>query len=260
MEQSGQVHYLGHMTWPEVAELSQRTNVALVPTGATEAHGPHLPLETDVIIALGSCYRAARRLWEENIECLITPPLFYGVTNFGLPFAGTISISEQALHEIIVGICRSLAQHGFTAIVISNHHLEPAHFDTIKQAAREVTASGVARVAVPDVRDPRWAATLSEEFRAGARHGGSYETSLVMAERPELVRDAIRAALSPVWIDLPRKIREGARSFKEAGSEHAYFGNPAVASVEEGERLFAALVDMLVTTVKELLTTSGGGR
>jgi len=74
------------------------------------------------------------------------------------------------------------------------------------------------------------------------------------------VRDAIRAALSPVWIDLPRKIREGARSFKEAGSEHAYFGNPAVASVEEGERLFAALVDMLVTTVKELLTTSGGGR
>lgn len=248
-----QFHYLGHMTWPEVAELSQRTTVALVPTGATEAHGPHLPLETDVIIALGSCYRAARRLLEENIECLITPPVFYGVTNFGLPFAGTISISEQALREVILGICRSLARHGFTTIVFSNHHLEPAHFDTIKQAAQEITESGIARVAVPDVRDPRWAATLSEEFRAGARHGGAYETSLVMAERPELVREAIRVQLPPVWIDLPAQIRAGARSFKDAGSEQAYFGNPAAASVEKGEQLFAALTEMLVTTVKELL-------
>ncbi len=249
------VYYLGHMTWPEVAELARRTNVVLIPTGATEAHGPHLPLETDVIIAMGSCTRAARRLAEDGIECLITPPLHYGVTNFGLPFAGTVSVSEEALGELVMGICRSLARHGFTVQVFSNHHLEPAHFETLKRAAREVTERGIAHVAVPDVRDPRWAASLSEEFRAGARHGGAYETSLVMAERPELVREAVRAALPPVWIDLPRRIREGARSFKEAGSEQAYFGNPAAASVEEGEQLFAALADMLVTTVKELLST-----
>ncbi|MDQ7029575.1 MAG: creatininase family protein [Ardenticatenia bacterium] len=256
MSTDTRLHYLGHMTWPEVAELSQRTNVVLIPTGATEAHGPHLPLETDVIIALGSCSRAARRLAQEGIECLITPPLHYGVTNFGLPFAGTISISEAALSELIMGICGSLARHGFTVQVFSNHHLEPAHFDTLKRTAREVTERGIAHVAVPDVRDPRWAASLSEEFRAGARHGGAYETSLVMAERPALVREAIRAQLPPVWIDLPQRIREGARSFKEAGSAQAYFGNPAAASVEEGEQLFAALADMLVTTVKDLLSTS----
>ena len=248
------VFYLAEMTWTEVAELARQTSVALVPTGATEAHGPHLPLETDVMIAQGSCRRAAALLAQEGIPVVIAPPFSYGVTNFGMPFAGTITIPAETLTQLVVGVCQSLATHGFTHIVFSNHHLEPAHFAAIKEGARQVTEAGIARVAVPDVRDERWAATLSEEFRAGARHAGAYETSLVMAERPDLVREEVRQQLAPVWIDLPERIREhGARTFQEAGSDMAYFGDPAQASVEEGEQLFQALAAMLVTTVKELL-------
>jgi creatinine amidohydrolase len=246
------VHYLAEMTWPEVAELARRTHVALVPTGATEAHGPHLPHETDVIIAQGSCRRAAERLAERGIECLIAPPLNYGVTNFGMPFAGTITIPPDTLTQLVEAICRSLASHGFNIIVFSNHHLEPAHFQAIKEGARRVTASGVAKVAVPDVRSERWAAALTEEFRAGARHAGSYETSLVMADRPELVRESERTALSPVWIDLPDRIlNHGARTFKEAGSEEAYFGDPARASATEGQQIFEALAQMIAANVEE---------
>jgi creatinine amidohydrolase len=242
------------MTWPEVAELAQQSQVALIPTGATEAHGPHLPLETDVIIAQGSCRRAAERLAAENILCLIAPPFYYGVTNFGMPFAGTVTIPTETLTQLVVAVCQSLAGHGFTRLVFSNHHLEPAHFAAIKEGARQVTESGVARVAVPDVRDERWAATLTEEFRAGARHAGAYETSLVMADRPDLVRGDKQRALPPVWIDLPDRIRHyGAQTFKEAGSNMAYFGDPAKASAEEGEMIFQALARMLATTVKELL-------
>lgn len=246
--------YLAEMTWPEVAALAGRTTVALVPTGATEAHGPHLPLETDVIIAQGSCCRAAARLEKEGIACVITPPFHFGVTNFGMPFAGTITIPDEVLRDLVVAVCRSLAQHGFRHIVFSNHHLEPAHVQVLKQAALNVTASGAAAVAVPDVREERWARTLSAEFRAGARHAGAYETSLVMAEAPHLVREGLRLALEPLWIDLPDRIlNHGARTFREAGSEDAYFGDPAKATEEEGRALFDALTAMVVTTVKELL-------
>lgn len=248
------LYYLAEMTWPEVAELSQRTPVALVPTGATEAHGPHLPLETDVIIAQGSCRRAAKLLAAEGIESVIAPPFYYGVTNFGMPFAGTVTIPEETLTQLVMAVCQSLATHGFTRIVFSNHHLEPAHFAAIKEGAHRVTESKQARVAVPDVRDERWAATLTEEFRQGARHAGSYETSLIMADRPDLVREDQRQGLEPIWIDLPDRIRNhGARTFKDAGSDWAYFGDPTQASIEEGEMIFEALAQMFATAVKELL-------
>jgi len=247
------LYFLADLTWREVAALAHRTNLALVPCGATEAHGPHLPLQTDVIIAQGACRRSALQLAREEIFCAIAPPFAYAVTNFGMPFAGTVSIPEVTLTQLVVSVCESLATHGFTRIVFSNHHLEPANFNAIKTGARQVTESGIARVAVPDVREARWAATLTAEFRAGSRHAGSYETSLVMAERLDLVREDQRRDLKPVWIDLPQKIRDGARTFKDAGSELAYFGDPARASIEEGEKIFDALALMLVTTVKELM-------
>ncbi len=240
------------MTFVQVAALAKRTNLALVPTGATEAHGPHLPLQTDVIIAQGACRRAAALLEAQNIACAIAPPFYYGMTNFGMPFAGTVTIPAATLTQMVIALCESLAAHGFTRIVFSNHHLEPAHFAAIKEGARLVNEAQVARVAVPDVREARWAETLTEEFRAGSRHAGSYETSLVMAERPDLVREAERKNLAPVWIDLPAQIRQGARTFQEAGSEMAYFGNPAQASAEEGEKIFDALARMIVVSAEEL--------
>jgi creatinine amidohydrolase len=248
------VHILAEMSWLEVAEVAKRTAVALIPTGATEAHGPHLPLETDVIIAQESCRRAALLLAQEGLECVIAPPFYYGVTNFGMPFAGTVTMPAETLTQLVISVCQSLAQHGFNRIVFSNHHLEPAHFAAIKEGATAVSQSGIARVAVPDVREARWANTLTAEFRAGARHAGSYETSLVMAARPDLVREEKRQALSAVWIDLPDRIRQhGATTFKEAGSDLAYFGDPAKASVAEGEMIFAALARMVAESVKEVI-------
>jgi creatinine amidohydrolase len=254
------LNYLAEMTWPEVAAVAQRSSVALVPAGATEAHGPHLPLETDVIIAQGSCRLAAEALAADGIECVIAPPFYYGVTHFGMPFAGTVTVPAETLTQLVTAVCQSLAQHGFKHIVFSNHHLEPAHFAAIKEGARQVNESGVARVAVPDVRDERWASTLTDEFRAGARHAGSYETSLVMAATPELVREEERRQLQPVWIDLPERIRQGARTFREAGSEWAYFGDPARASVSEGEMLFEALAQMIAVSVKEVLAITWPGQ
>ena len=139
------------------------------------------------------------------------------------------------------------------ALSVQERHLEPAHVDSIHEAIRLVTEETGQAVAFPDKRRRRWAATLTEEFRRGDCHAGRYETSLVLAARPELVREEVRAALERVPISIAEQIRAGAATFHEAGGTEAYFGSPAEASREEGEASYEALSDMLVTAVLETL-------
>jgi creatinine amidohydrolase len=240
------------LPWTSIAAALGETGTAILPVGATEAHGPHLPLNTDALIAVEAARRAAVHLRQQGVAALVLPPLSYVVTEAGRPFAGTISIRPATLRALVTDIGQALAEQGVHTLCITSHHLEPAHLATLHGAAESIRASTLCQVAVPDPRDPRWSATLGEEFQRGARHGGSYETSLVWAVRPDLVRTDLLAELEPVWIDLPARLRAGARTFKEAGSALAYFGDPARASPEEGHRLFDALAAMIAASVLEL--------
>lgn len=244
---------LGELTWIEARDILRETRLAILPAGATEAHGPHLPLETDVIIAVHAAEQAAHRLHAEGIGCLVLPPLPYGITFVGRPFAGTITLQPDTLAAVTRDVCLGAAEHGIRGIVVMSAHLEPIHLATLKRVAQEVEAGGQVKVRVPDCRDPEWAQRLTPEFQAGARHAGAYETSLVLAVRPGLVREDQMQALPPVWVDLPKAIANGARTFAEAGSELAYFGDPTKASVEEGEVCYDGLAYMLVETCKQLL-------
>ncbi|HXG92121.1 MAG TPA: creatininase family protein [Blastocatellia bacterium] len=242
-----------HLTWKEAREAIRRGAVVILPVGSTEAHGPHLPLATDVIISEEMSRRAARKLSEKSIESFVLPPIAYSVTDFSRDFAGTVSIKKETATALIRDVCASLYAQGARLVVIANSHLEPEHIASVNEAIEQVKELLGRAVVFPDKRRRRWAATLTEEFRRGDCHAGSYETSLVMAARPELVRDEVRAALERVPISIAEKIREGARTFTEAGGSEAYFGNPAEASREEGEASYEALSDMLVTAVMEEL-------
>jgi len=227
--------------------------VVILPVGSTEAHGPHLPLATDVIISEEMSLRAADKLTAQGIETMVLPAISYSVTDFSNDFAGTISIRKETAAAVIRDICDSLYKQGARLIAIANSHLEPEHIASINGAIEKVREETGRPVAFPDKRRRRWAATLSEEFRRGDCHAGSYETSLVMAARPELVRDEIRRQLERVPISIAEKIREGARTFTEAGGAEGYFGDPRAASREEGEAMYEALSDMIVTSVIEAL-------
>jgi creatinine amidohydrolase len=248
---SGDPLLWGELAWTELAERAGGGVAAILPVGATEAHGPHLPLNTDAIIAEEAARRAAHRLGERGLPTLALPVLSYVVTNAASPFAGTITIRPATLRALVVDIGRSLARQGVRALAIASAHLEPLHLQTLAEAAAEIEAGADCRVVVPDPRQPRWAATLSEEFRRGARHGGAYETSLVWAVRPDLVRVDLLPTLAPVWVDLPARLRAGATTFLEAGGELAYFGDPAAASPEAGQRLFDALAEMIAVSLLE---------
>ncbi len=103
----------------------------------------------------------------------------------------------------------------------------------------------------------RWARTLSAEFKSGACHAGRFEGSIVLAERPDLVRDDVRRGLGAVTASLSTAIAEGKRTFAEAGGPRAYFGDPAAASAEEGRRTIATLGAILAEAVMEALEDSG---
>jgi creatinine amidohydrolase len=121
----------------------------------------------------------------------------------------------------------------------------------MREVAEGARAAAGAPIAFPDMTEPRWARTLSPEFKRGACHAGRYETALMLAARPELVRDEVRSHLPSVDVDLPRALRAGARTFAEAGGPDAYFGDPARATAAEGEALYARLVEMVVTVIAE---------
>jgi creatinine amidohydrolase len=250
----GAFHYL---TWKEAQEAIGRGAVMILPVGSTEAHGPHLPLATDVIISEEMSRRAARKLQEQGIAAFVLPPIAYSVTDFSSDFAGTISIRKETATALIRDICVSLYQQGARLVAIANSHLEPEHVASINDAIEQVKRETGRAVAFPDKRRRRWAATLTAEFRRGDCHAGSYETSLVMAARPELVREDVRRELERVPISIAEKIRDGARTFKEAGGEEAYFGNPNEATRAEGEASYEALAAMLVTSVIEALAVAG---
>lgn len=244
-----------NLTWKEAREALGRGVVAILPIGSTEAHGPHLPLATDVIISEEMSLRAAAKLQGQGIEALVLPAISYSVTDFSSDFSGTISINKVTAAALIHDICVSLYAQGARLVAIANSHLEPEHVASINEAIEMVKQETGRAVAFPDKRRRRWAEKLTEEFRRGDCHAGSYETSLVMAARPELVREDIRQALDRVPISIAEKIKEGARNFTEAGGAEAYFGDPRAASREEGEAMYQALSDMIVAAVMETLVS-----
>lgn len=240
------------LTWPEARHLMAPETVALLPVGAIEAHGPHLPLDTDVTIARETARRAAGLLTERGERAVVLPALSYGVSYVGTCFPGTIPLPADLQAEAVASILTGVATQGPRRLVIVNAHLEPAHIAALAAGAERARQETGAAIAFPDQRQERWAATLSDEFRRGARHAGSYETSLMLVANPAAVRSELLAGLDPVWVDLPARLREGARTFAEAGGEDGYFGDPAQASAAEGERLFAALARLVVTSLDEL--------
>jgi creatinine amidohydrolase len=210
-------------------------------------------LSADVIIAEEMAARAARRLESRGESALTLPPLAYSVTDFSEGFTGSVSIRAETATALARDILLSLIKQGFARIAIANAHLEPAHIATLRAACEAVNVETGVEIAFPDVTRRRWAAMLTEEFQSGACHAGQYESSLVLSARPELVREEIRLALEPKLISLSQAIKAGARSFIEIGGDRAYFGDPAAATAEEGDRVFDILAGMIVTALDEIL-------
>jgi creatinine amidohydrolase len=227
------------LAYPELERL--RDAVVLLPLGATEPHGPHAPLSTDTLISTGVCARAAERL-DGELPVLVLPPLAYGVTRYAAAFPGAVSLGEETLRALVTDIRNSLAAQGFSRLVLVNNHLEPEHVRTLRELGLPLL----------DLTRRASAERLTEEFRSGSCHAGRYETSLVLADRPELVDRERMSALEAKMVDMPAGIAAGRTDFLALGMDEAYCGAPAEATAEEGRQTFETLTEMLVELIREV--------
>jgi creatinine amidohydrolase len=248
---------LADNAWTAVRDAlaSGKPVAAILPCGATEAHGPHLPLSTDVIISEAMASAALPRLSAGGVTAFVLPALSYAPAEYAAAFAGTITVSRAAAKALILDIARSLKGQGFACLAFANSHFDPANVGMLREAADEVRALGLA-VAFPDFTRRKLAQTLTAEFQSGACHAGQYETSLVLAARADLVDEAGAYALADNPSSLTEAFAKGAKTFAEAGGPDAYFGFPARATAAEGRSSTAIMAEALAASVFEALGTS----
>ena len=239
------LHY-AELTSPAAGALRGAATVLLLPVGAVEPHGPHAPLDTDSIISAAVAEAAARRLaGEPGLLVLVLPPIRYGVTRFAAAFPGAVSISESTLETLVTEVCTAVRGQGHSQVVIVNSHFEPEHVAALRRAAERSGA------VLFDLTRRHMAERLTEEFRSGAAHAGRYETSLVLAERPDLIDSERMRSLPSHFVDMPAAMASGKTDFIAMDMGDAYCGAPAEATAAEGASTLATLTMMLVELIRE---------
>ena len=237
------------MSWTEVEEALKERPVGIVPVGAIEAHGPHLPLATDTLIALDWARRGAALLKKNGVPALILPPVSFTVSEYAASFPGTLSLPAETATALLRDIAITAGKQ-FRAVAFANVHFDPAHVECMKKAVDEANKAGAHCVLV-DVTKKRWADRLGKAF-LGGDHAGAFETSCLMAAAPHMVRERERISLAPMD-GLLAQMKKGAKTFAEAGGEEAYFGDPSAASAEDGETWLKQMAEILSLTVMEHL-------
>jgi creatinine amidohydrolase len=251
----GRTRLVADLTTDELATLlrSSKRVAVLLPVGAIEPHGPHLPLDTDVVISRAAAERALGALSQWGVAAWVAPGVHYGVTRCAEGFAGAASVPADVLVAYLRGVVDGWLANGVAHVCLVNNHLEPAHDAAVR---RSIEGLERARASVASPLTRRWARTLSEEFKRGACHAGEYETSIMLAASPDSVRDEVRRSLPEVNVSLSESLARGVDRFRDMGLERAYAGAPARASVGQGEEMLERLAEMVVGEVVDALGLS----
>lgn len=243
------VQNLGGMTWREVKAFIHERVVALLPLGSLEAHGPHLPLNTDVVIAVEVARRAARQLSQKGVDLLLWPPVVFTPAAMASKFAGTINLGADTYEAVLRGLLEEIKALGIRTACLVTCHMDPVHLEVVRRVAGGSIRDGRLKVLFPDVAQEPWRSRMPEEFRGGGFHGGRCETAAMMALQEDKVREEIRRRLARVEANLDEGIRQGKSHYADCGGLQAYFGDPAAASAAEGEQF----LDVLAGIVSDLV-------
>ncbi len=225
-------------------------SVVLLPLGAVEQHGPHLPLLVDWLGAEELARRIAPHLQRAGLRPVLAPSLPYGVSTLAEDWSGTVSLSIGTLERLIVEIVRGLASHGFRRFVLTNYQADPDHLVAMDRARRRLARDRKLTVLFAGFAPGRWTGTalvnprvlrLLRSPRPDAEwHSGELETAVVLSLRPELVQRGITRRLPPAWVDFRAALARGVRSFRVMNpGGRGYFGSPAVARASTGRKAMA---------------------
>lgn len=254
---------LQEMNWGEVKELIRHSKVAIIPTGSTEQHGPHLPLGTDYLIAEHISNKIAKRA-----DVLVTPVIPIGYATYHTDYPGTLSIPVDVLTLYYQGVADSLVKHGMTHILFVNGHggNTPALSNVcFYLRMKGITAAYINWFELGGMFKPEW---------SSLGHADHFETSVMLSVDADSV-DMTKAEM-PVNKNLTDnvKVLDGVACSYKAGvvrfslmmkdvtdngamfeyghSHDADYSKPvSEATAENGENIVEAVVDYIVDFIDE---------
>jgi creatinine amidohydrolase len=234
---------LYEMSWAEAKEYFIKNDIALLPVGSNEQHGPQNPLGTDHLIAKALAEEAAK---QTGVICL--PVIPFGVSSHHKQFWGTIHVSPKTLKNYVKEICLALNYYGVKKIVIINGH--GGNLNALAEASRELRESGIF------ISIFQWwpaaGKLLPELFKPEERgHAGAEETSVNLALHPKIVN------MSKAVNEEPRKHLAQAEGITLPLDTIDYtrsgvFGKSKTASAKKGKKVLEAVINELVEHVKKL--------
>ena len=240
---------LAEQTWPELRDSLDGESLAVVPTGSTEQHGPHLPLATDYLIAESLAEAATDRT-----GAVLTPPVRIAVSEHHRQFHGTMWVEPELFRDYVESFVRNLTYHGFDRVLFVNAH--GGNVQHLREVGRRLRRDRTA-YAIEWMWDESIPDLVDGLFEQNGPHGGPKETSMIMHVARELVRedrlaDARDGGLTEMTAADARQF--GARTFYESvdNSDNGVFGDQTDATPEKGAQLFEAATEQLVHLIEWL--------
>jgi creatinine amidohydrolase len=240
---------LDQMAWPEVqAEIERGRNTVVIAFGATEQHGPHLPLATDALLG-----DHLARLIADSLDAFVAPTVRIGFSEHHLEFPGTLSVSEETFHGLVADIVNSLKRGGFRRVVLIPTH--GGNFGPLAAALEKLgPVDGVEVRALTDLGALFAIAQLGLDEHGvplgeGGLHAGEWETSMMMSIHPELVHmehgepgftGDMEAAVGSIF-------GEGVHAVATNG----VIGDPAKASADHGARYWDKVASITLDAVEQ---------
>jgi len=264
--------WMQELRWPEVEAYLARCDIALVPIGATEQHGRHLPMLVDTGWA-----EAASLLAAQQADVVVAPPLPFGWSPHHMGYPGTITLGADTLRAVTRDICNSLIYHGFKRIVIVNGNrianlqpLEIAAVELINRSGAHVIVADTGLIARREVK------ALCELGSDGLDHAGEAESAFALhwagehvdmnAASPPLARNAAR---EPARFDYPTELDPALNGnalsrfvtpqrHRAATAPDGTMGDPSSATADKGRAMIEAIAAALVDVIEEVRAADVG--
>ncbi len=239
------------LTWPEMNAAIARQPVVILPTGSTEQHGRHLPLDTDAFLTESICHEVGRR---SAGRALVLPTVPYGLNMHHIDFPGTIHIEPETFIAFCLNVTKSVAYHGFGKILLVNGH--GSNMPLVDLVARKTTLATHSLCAAIGYMSLVMEAFRSVQESETVAHSDELETSLYLHLAPERVRmesavpgDDVTGQYvsSDSTADHPVRFSD----YWGRWTSDGVHGDPTVATAEKGAVIYEAAVAGLLGVVDE---------
>ena len=231
------------LPWTAVRDRLAAGAVPLLPFGAHEQHGPHLPLATDTIMAAGLAREIAGR-----VDALVLPAVGYGQTTDNDGFPGTLSLSFDTVRAIVADLASGLGRSGARGLVVVNGDF--GNRAPLRLAARECESLPILVVNYPGLEQACTQVCTSPAAGFGLRHADEFETSVMLALAHETVDMTRAAAAYPEFPATFPDLQVGLDRLSPTG----VFGDPTSATAEKGRALLDRLTRAAVTLIESFWT------